>query len=542
MVYADGKSILVDCGLFQGAEVSKNGAHANGLEIDFDISRVQALFITHTHIDHVGRIPYLLAAGFDAPIYCSIPTAKLLPVVLEDALKIGFTRNERLIKQFLGKIKELLIPAEYGVWYSVSSNRTNNQQLPTSNGAVRAKFKPAGHILGSAYIEFSIPKPLAETQCSQSKKELLTTNNANLHEFEASVIPLTLQSRGVLELLPENGTVEVNSGSALEGLSKNKAQSSTSAAPAATNDHRIIFSGDLGAPYSPLLPAPRSPYRCDTLVLESTYGDKCHGNRRNRSDQLKQVIERALEDDGAVLIPAFSIGRTQELLYEIEQIIKTSESTDDTDSRRLGNGGSKNQEQRTKNTAWNKLEVIIDSPMAAEFTGLYNELKEYWDAEAKQKVKRGRHPLSFDNLWTVESHQEHLSTVDYIRRRGTPCIVIAASGMCSGGRIMNYLKALIEDKRTDILFVGYQANGTSGRVIQKYGPRKNGGRSPYVDIDGKRYDINAGIHTISGYSAHADQKDLVNFVKRMRHKPHDIRLVHGDKDAKAALRKELEKL
>jgi len=189
--------------------------------------------------------------------------------------------------------------------------------------------------------------------------------------------------------------------------------------------------------------------------------------------------------------------------------------------------------------SWNDIEVIIDSPMAAEFTGLYTELKEYWDAEAKRKVKNGRHPLSFENLWTVESHQEHLSTVDYIRRRGCPCIVIAASGMCSGGRIMNYLKALISDKRTDVLFVGYQAQGTPGRDIQKYGPRKDEGRIPYVIIDGEKYDINAGVHTISGYSAHADQRDLVNFVKRMRYKPKDIRLVHGDKQAKESLAERL---
>ncbi|HIJ49071.1 MAG TPA: MBL fold metallo-hydrolase, partial [Gammaproteobacteria bacterium] len=115
---------------------------------------------------------------------------------------------------------------------------------------------------------------------------------------------------------------------------------------------------------------------------------------------------------------------------------------------------------------------------------------------------------------------------------------IAASGMCSGGRIVNYLKVLIEDQRTDILFVGYQAQGTPGRTIQKYGPRKNGSnnsRVGWVELEGKKYDINAEVHTISGYSAHADQRNLVNFIKRMRHKPTDIRLVHGDAEAKASL-------
>jgi len=538
MVYAKEKSILVDCGLFQGAEASKNGAHANGLEIDFDISRVQALFITHAHIDHVGRVPYLLAAGFDAPIYCSIPTAKLLPVVLEDALKIGFTRNERLIKQFLGKIKELMVPVEYKRWYSVNSDlyseETNNQQRSTEN-QLRAKLKPAGHILGSAYIEFSLPTNLT------NETDLLSTDLADVHRFNRSVGGAYAPGETDSHTLTGRLNYTDKCGSALEDISKPEEQSTTSAATVATNrlpntenrsrgkDYRVIFSGDLGAPYSPLLPAPESPYRCDTLVLESTYGDKCHGARRNRSAKLKEVIEKALEDNGAVLIPAFSIGRTQELLYEIEEIIRRADL-----SRRCREHREEQvipkTEYRKSNTVWDNLEVIIDSPMAAEFTEIYKDLKDHWDAEAQRKIRSGRHPLSFESLWTVENHDEHMSTVDYIRRRGTPCIVIAASGMCSGGRIMNYLKALLEDKRTDVLFVGYQAYGTPGRAIQKYGPR-NG----YVDIDGERYDINAGVHTVSGYSAHADQDNLINFVKRMRHKPREIRLVHGDSKAKDEL-------
>lgn len=154
-----------------------------------------------------------------------------------------------------------------------------------------------------------------------------------------------------------------------------------------------------------------------------------------------------------------------------------------------------------------------------------------------QRVRSGRHPLSFEQLYTVDSHQEHLATVDYIRRKSRPCIVIAASGMCAGGRIVNYLKTLIDDPVTDVLFIGYQAAGTPGRIIQHHGPA--GG---YVELDGQRYDIRAGIHTISGYSAHADQKDLVNFVTRMRHKPKQIRIVHGDDQAKKRLQKKLKEV
>jgi metallo-beta-lactamase family protein len=129
-------------------------------------------------------------------------------------------------------------------------------------------------------------------------------------------------------------------------------------------------------------------------------------------------------------------------------------------------------------------------------------LQPYWDAEARGKLKRGRKPLAFEQLTTIDSHRDHLYTVDYLKRKARPCIVIAASGMCSGGRIVNYLKATFSAPRTDILFSGYQAVGTPGRAIQKYGPQ--GG---YVILDGKCYDVRARIRRISGYSAHADQKE-----------------------------------
>ena len=433
-----GDAFLVDCGLFQGDEVSKNGAAADGLAIEFPIDHVRALVATHAHIDHVGRIPYLLAAGFDGPIYCSQPTATLLPLVIEDALKVGVTRDRRLIEQVLDRLHAQIRSVPYGVW----------QQLETKNGESAAlKLKRAGHILGSAYIEFK---------------------------------------------LDGNGSGQ--------------------------RDQRVIFSGDLGAPYAPLLPAPKSPYRADVLVLESTYGDRCHGDRRTRYRQIKNVIENALRDRGTVLVPAFSIGRTQELLYEIEGIIYRHRD-----------------EFAAKDMAWEDLEIIVDSPLASRFTEIYRELKPYWDAEAHRRLRGGRHPLTFEQLYTVNDHEEHLQTVEYLKETGRPCIVIAASGMCTGGRILNYIEAMIEDPRTDILFVGYQARGTIGRTIQKYGPRHG-----YVDLPSGRRDIRARIHTISGYSAHADQTNLCNFVKRMRYPPKDIRLVHGDAQAKAALARCLE--
>ncbi|MFC6980602.1 MBL fold metallo-hydrolase RNA specificity domain-containing protein [Microbulbifer taiwanensis] len=425
-------SILIDCGLFQGAETSPGGRGHNSLAIEFDISSVRALVVTHMHIDHVGRIPYLIAAGFRGPIYCSEPSAELLPPVLEDALKIGISRDAALIEKFLGYVKKQLRPLAYNRWQPV---------VAQAGGRLDIRLQRAGHILGSAYVECELRE----------------------------------QKR------------------------------------------RIIFSGDLGAPNTPLLYAPKAPRGCDELVIESTYGDRLHQNRKERVRILQNAIEGALKDRGSVLIPAFSIGRTQELLYKLEGII-----------HRQAN-------RNRKNNPWRGLPVIVDSPLASRFTEVYRRLRPYWDAEARRLLRRGRHPLSFEQLITVDDHEAHLRVLAELAHSQRPAIVIAASGMCSGGRIVNYLKAMLEEERHNVLFVGYQARGTPGRDIQAYGP-KNG----YVDIEGERYRIRAGVETISGYSAHADRDDLLGFVRRMRKRPQIIRVVHGDAQAKLALQRRME--
>lgn len=416
-------SVLIDCGLFQGEDSN------NDLSIEFPVSNITALIVTHCHIDHVGRIPYLLAVGFSGPIYCSPASAKLLPLVIEDALKVGVTRDQRLIDTCLKLLQNQIVSVPFKVW----------QPLPVSC-TQHAKFRlqRAGHILGSAYVEVDVGK--------------------------------------------------------------------------GRHTHRVIFSGDLGAPHTPLLPSPKTPYKADTLVLESTYGNKNHEGRKFRTKKLQQVIEKAVSDNGVVLIPAFSMGRTQELLYEIEQIIHSS----------------------PQSPVWQSIEVIIDSPMAANFTQYYLEFKDMWDKEAKRKVINGRHPLDFSNVITIDTHKEHMAVVNHLAARKKPAIVIAASGMCQGGRIVNYLEQFLPEPTADVIFVGYQGKGTLGREIQTYGPKKG-----YVTINGQRIFIKAGVHTITGYSAHADQNDLLRFASKMVKPPSTIKLVHGDEQAKQTLKSHL---
>lgn len=434
--------ILIDCGLFQGDE-ARGRDNIDALAIEFPIDHIRALIVTHVHIDHVGRIPYLLAAGFSGPILCSEPSALMLPEVLEDALKIGFTRDRRLIEQFLGLIRSRIVALPWQEWHSVFDE--DGQSL-----AVR--FQRAGHILGSVYVE-----------------------------CEATV---------------------------------------------GERNEWIVFSGDLGAPHSPLLPAPESPERADRLIIESTYGDKDHEDRETRRYRLKQVLEHALADGGTVIVPAFSIGRTQELLYEIESLIW--EFGNDTIPPVGAAAGS-------KPLAWHDLAIIVDSPLAAEFTELYRQLKPYWDAEALERVEEGRHPLSFEQLIVVNSHDDHLKMVHHLARSGRPCVVIAGSGMCAGGRVVNYLKAMLGDERNDVLFVGYQASGTPGRDILTHGRR--GG---WVELDGERHAIRAQIHQVGGYSAHAGQNDLLKFIAGIPDAPEEIRIVHGDDHAKQTLQQRIE--
>ena len=440
-------SLLIDCGQFQGTD--EGPANEDGLALDFSVEGIKALVVTHVHIDHVGRIPNLLAAGFEGPILCSEPSAQLLPIVLEDAFRLSISRDQALLERYLGIVQERIIALPYGNWFTLHE---------TDEAVCKVRLQPAGHVLGSAYVELELGAPEAGSQ-------------------------------------------------------------------------RIVFSGDLGAPHSPLLPDLVPPERADLLVLESTYGDRRHEDRAHRRERLQVAIERALADQGTVLIPSFSIGRTQELLYELEEILHERNASAEAPVA----VGKPDEPNKEGDIAWPEIPIILDSPLAGRFTRAYQELQDFWDEDARQRMEEGRKPLSFSQLITVDSHDEHMRLVQHLAETARPAIVIAGNGMCSGGRIVNYLKAMLGDPRHNVVFVGYQAKGTPGRDIQAHGP--DGG---YVELEGERFDIRAGIDSVSGYSAHADQADLVRFVTRMREWPKEIRLIHGEDAAKRQLAEVLE--
>ncbi|WP_375321565.1 MBL fold metallo-hydrolase RNA specificity domain-containing protein [Aliivibrio logei] len=427
--------ILIDCGLFQGKDAKDKHGNDKKLDIEFPISHLKALILTHTHIDHIGRLPWLLAKGFKQPIYCTPATAELVPLMLDDGLKLQLGLNIGQRARVLELIRKQIKPIPYNRWHRIpisSSSRSlrSSSPLKTSSSYLLLRFQPAGHILGSAYVEIKLP-----------------------------------------------------------------------------NNDIVVFSGDLGPSNTPLLPDPISPKRADLLVIESTYGNKLHDNVETRAKRLQEIIERSLEDGGAIIIPAFSVGRTQELLFDIEHLIHHQKID-------------------------SKIPIILDSPLANKVTKQYRRFKKLWSKEAKIKLSNQRHPLNFEQCITIESHKEHMQIVNRLKSTAEPCIIVAASGMCAGGRVMNYLEALLPDKRTDIILAGYQAHGTLGRDLQN--------KKETVWIDNQPIDVNAQIHTMSGYSAHADQADLMKFVEGIEEGKKEVVVVHGEDNVREEFERVLE--
>lgn len=432
-------SVLIDCGLEQGSEAAPG---AQSAALGFDIQGIQALVITHVHLDHVGRIPALLAAGYRGPIICSEPSARLLPLVLEDAYKLSISSEPAQVARYIDFIRDLIVPLPFEQWHAV---------LERPGLVCRIRLQRAGHLLGSAYVE-------CDMQHGQANS-------------------------------------------------------------------RYVFSGDLGACGNPLLRPVQPPERADVLVLESTYGDRLHAHAGDRRQRLEAAIDRALADKGTILIPAFSLGRTQELLYELEDILHRKAL--------LGGAGPGPDGDPLD---WSQLPIILDSPLAQRITSVYRELHDYWNAEARARLAEGRDPLDFSQLICVDTHARHQQVVNYLKSTGRPAIVIAGNGMCSGGRIVNYLKAMLGDARHEVMFVGYQAKGTPGAVIQA----SEGAQGfVQVDLDGQMYDIRAKVVTVGGFSGHADQAGLVGFVNAMSRVPGRVVLVHGEQRAKLVLQQVL---
>lgn len=264
---------------------------------------------------------------------------------------------------------------------------------------------------------------------------------------------------------------------------------------------KIVFSGDLGTSGKPLIRDPEYIKEADYLILESTYGNRIHENKEFRMKKLMEIINDTVSKNGTVIIPSFAVGRTQELIYELNKYYEENNNLEE----------------------FLKIPIYIDSPMAISATEIFKKNTYAFDDEARDYILQGDNPLDFDNLYYVRDHKEsmRLNETDF------PKVVISASGMCTAGRVRHHLKHNLWKEKNAVVFVGYQAHGTLGRILQE------GAKS--VKLLGEQIAVKASIHSVEGFSAHADQNDLINWVSKFEKKPRKIFLVHGEEENSRAL-------
>jgi len=383
-----GLKILVDCGLFQSV---KSFDEKNRDPFPYDPASIDYLFVTHAHLDHIGRIPKLIRDGFKGVIYSTPPTKEISEWSLRDGLNL-FKREERGEAAYfdLNDIKKAM-----ELWQTVGYH----QELKLKDD-LSVYPKDAGHILGSTMYEFR---------------------------------------RG---------------------------------------GKKFIFTGDLGNSPSPLLPDTEKIEDANYILMESVYGDRNHEDRSERRNILEDAIEDTFQAGGTLMIPAFSIERTQEILYEIESMMEESRIP--------------------------LIPVFLDSPLGIEITGIYKKYSNYLNEKVREQIKKSDKVFHFPQLHETLKTEESKA----IFQANPKKIVIAGSGMSTGGRILHHEQHYLPDPKSTLLLVGYQEIGSLGRLIQE------GARS--VRIMGQDIPINAKIVTIHGYSAHKDSDHLLQFVNDTR--------------------------
>lgn len=421
------KKILLDCGMFQGKDEDLNEEvlEVNPGEIDY-------LFLSHSHIDHSGRIPLLVKNGFKGEIYCSKPTYDLCQIMLVDSAHIQETEAEWKNRKSKRSGKKLVEPM-YTQSDAIESLKYFKpifyEQVITIGDDLTVKINDAGHILGSSIIEMWFKE--------------------------------------------DNETI------------------------------KLVYSGDLGMDEKPLLKDPTIIDSADYVIIESTYGNRIHENMEQRTEELIDVILKTVRRGGSVIIPSFAVGRTQEIIYELNKYY---------DKKMSEKGGKENELK--------KIPVYIDSPLATKATEIFKANALVFDEEARNYILGGDNPLEFENLHFTQSADESKA----LNFSDEPKIIISASGMCDAGRIKHHLKHNLWKKECSVVFVGYQAEGTLGRRIV------DGEKD--VKILGEEIHINAEICNVEGFSGHADKPALMKWLGGFKEKPKNVFIVHGELESK----------
>lgn len=408
-----GTNILIDCGMVQGERIA---LEENSQPFPYDLSSVKALFVTHAHLDHVGRIPKLVKDGYSGPIYSTPQTRDLAELVLRDAVSVMAMEAKQEGMETLYDIND--VEAVFPHWKTVEYHSRFDL-----DSEISIFLKDAGHILGSSMIEIS------------------------------------------------------------------------------TGGGKFLFTGDLGNSPAPLLADTEPVGDCDYLIMESVYGDRNHESREGRVNKFRQIITETISRGGTLVIPAFSIDRTQVLLFELNNMVEKKMIP--------------------------SVPVYVDSPMAIKATDVYKANTALFNERVREQIARGDNIFSFPHLEYTMSHNE---SRDIERMKGAK-IILAGSGMSAGGRIIGHEARYLPDERSTILLVGYQGAGSLGRRLSE-GAKK-------VHIHGETIKVKARIETLYGYSAHKDGDHLVEFVSTATDRLKQVFTVMGEPGASMHLAQRL---
>jgi metallo-beta-lactamase family protein len=420
-VEAAGKRLLMDCGMIQG---SPEAEARNADAFPFDAAALDALIVSHAHIDHIGRIPLLIKRGFRGPIYAQGATADLMPIMLMDAAGIAESEAARHNRhRRRGQPEAVPLYTRDDVRDALRYVRTlRYDERSEIFPGVEIAFRDAGHILGSSIVELW------------------------------------------------------------------------------ADGRKLVFSGDIGPKGTPILRDPAVVTEADLVLMESTYGDRLHRERVETIREIGEILDEAWGSGGCVLIPAFAVGRSQELLYWFAR-----------------------EWDAWKMSRW---QIFLDSPMAAKVVEVYGRHQSLFDEEAQRVWRERPDPFELPNLRIVETVEESMA----INRVESGAIIIAGSGMANAGRILHHMRHRLHRRQTHIVFVGYQAEGTTGRRIVD--------GAKWVRIHGHDVRVNAQRHTVGGLSAHTDQRGLMDWYGQFASRP-PLALVHGEDKAREALAGEI---
>jgi metallo-beta-lactamase family protein len=428
LLSTDNARVMVDCGMHQG---EREADEHNRRLPPIDPAEIDAVVLTHAHLDHCGRLPLLVRHGFKGPIFATPASCELAAIILRDSAQLQGADCRR----FNTRQRTATDPCQEPLYDELDVERTLGLLAPRSYGTpfeaargVRVAFHDAGHILGS----------------------------------------------GSAHVRVEDGPRTINA----------------------------VFGGDIGVSGSPILRDPVTPVPADVVLLESTYGDRDHRSLEATRDELLGILRTAQATGGKILIPAFAVGRTQDLIFHMGDFLRKG----------LIKG----------------LRVFVDSPMATETSELYRRHKDVYDDHARGLLDGGDSPLAFPGLSFVRSPQESRR----LNEASGSMVIISASGMCTGGRILHHLRHSLHKPETSVVFVGYQGFGTLGRRLV------DGAKS--VRIFGQSIEVNATIHTLGGFSAHAGQSGLVHWMAPLARSSPAVFLVHGEDRPRAALKQTLE--